>query len=340
MILIRLGRSRSRSERLGRGSCWRCSSNSEAHTCISCSMSGILFEYCTVGAGFARFSSSMRLTQFSISFVFFSACSMDRTSMGWRSWCLQIDRSCRSRIEGSEGFRVGSSRRVVPRLLAPVAVPRSTSRWPSSGRGIFRKASTSPMLGISSGMKGLSCESKSMVWGVYRSMKPNSSLISSETFMFLYSLGSYAPAGPDGLPFFSPDSPPAPDPDSDSLEPEELLDSLSLSSPDCRVLPTLPLAEAAFGEALSTLPLLGWKSSPPGSSLGELRSELAGVLTSSSSVSIGIASSYGRSAKLSSFRPAISRRTPPRRCGLLRASRGGRRRLRAASGGGECSRPP
>mmetsp|Transcript_26762 Transcript_26762/g.63720 ORF Transcript_26762/g.63720 Transcript_26762/m.63720 type:complete len:228 (-) Transcript_26762:85-768(-) len=227
---------------------------------MSCSMSGILREYCTVGAGLVRFRLSMRFTQLSISLGFFSAFSMDRTSMGCSSWFLLKERSCRSRMLGSEGFSVGSSKRVVPRPLGA-----------SSGRGIFRNASTSPMLGISSGMKGFRMVSSSMVWGLYLAMQLKSSSTSEETFIFLKSSGLYAPAGrlPDFLP-----PPSALDSD---VEPSLLSDSPSLLSfsppppPDLAALP--PDAAAAAGGAF-----------------GVPASDVPGVLTSSS-VSTGMASS-------------------------------------------------
>mmetsp|Transcript_80898 Transcript_80898/g.229023 ORF Transcript_80898/g.229023 Transcript_80898/m.229023 type:complete len:250 (+) Transcript_80898:469-1218(+) len=245
-------------------------------------------EYCTVGAGLERFRSSMRLIQFSISLGFFSACSMDRTSIGCRSWFLLRDLSCRSRIEGSVGFSAGSSRRVDPRPLG----------WPS-GRGILMKASTSPMLGMSSGMNGFSAVSSSMVWGLYRVMYWKSSSTSDETFMFLNSSGLYAFAGTAALLRFSSPSPPSP------LESEVLVASLLLDSP--LSLPSSSSPPEAWGlppESPGDFSCGCPRSPGPCGDLcelGEGASELAGVLTSSSSVSTGMASSYARSDTTSSW---------------------------------------
>mmetsp|Transcript_7293 Transcript_7293/g.16545 ORF Transcript_7293/g.16545 Transcript_7293/m.16545 type:complete len:246 (-) Transcript_7293:160-897(-) len=243
------------------------SSNSAGQTCISCSMSGILLEYWTVGAGLDRFNSSIRFTQFSISLGFFSAFSIDRTSIGWRSWFLLRDRSWRSRMEGSVGFIVGSSRQVVPRLL-----------WALSGLGILMKASTSPMLGISSGMKGFKVESSSMVCGLYLVMYWKSSSTSDDTDRCLNSSGLYAFADSAALP--------SPPPSPALLESEVLPDSSLLDSSSLPSSSSGSGLGAFCGEPLPIMPcgVCCWL-------LGDGTSELAGVLTSSSSVSTAIASS-------------------------------------------------
>lgn len=142
------------------------SSTSAGQTCMRESMSGMLFEYPTEGGCLFFWISATELIHWRICLGFFYALSMAWTFV-YLPPPYTLPRLIKSRsiFALSDWLRQGSSWIIhgFTRTYRPIVYG-----WPS-GRGIFRKASTSPMAGMYSGTKAFNLVSSSVRTGVYLS---------------------------------------------------------------------------------------------------------------------------------------------------------------------------